>query len=159
MDEVTVESIRNFSFWVTRGRGFFLGSYIRMIRTSITVSLRLEKTTKLIQSMDHQPIPNMPINYVPQCHICPFLERPPGMVIPPPLWASCCKISAHTRFVLTQPNKPSIRFLIKLFYWCLLWQRHPMQRAKSTPFSCKSILILYPSPYRHVCNDTGWEKM
>ncbi len=36
-------------------------------------SLRLEKTSEVIQS-NHQPIPAMLTNYVPQCHIHSFLN-------------------------------------------------------------------------------------
>ena len=42
----------------------------------ITESLRLEKMSKIIQS-NHQPIPSIPINHVPQCHVS---STPPGTV-------------------------------------------------------------------------------
>jgi len=37
-------------------------------------SLRLEKTTKIIES-NCQPIATVPLSHVPQCHIYPFLEN------------------------------------------------------------------------------------
>jgi len=43
----------------------------------IIESLRLEKTSKTIQS-NSQPIPTMPTNHVPQFHFCPFLEHLQG---------------------------------------------------------------------------------
>ena len=43
----------------------------------IIESLRLEETTQITQS-NHQPIPTMPTDWVPQCHIHPFLENLQG---------------------------------------------------------------------------------
>jgi len=45
----------------------------------------LEETTKI--TSNHQPIPTMPTNRIPQCHIYTFLECFQG-VIPPPPWAA-----------------------------------------------------------------------
>ena len=45
-----------------------------IITVRITESLRSEKTTKISQA-NHQPIPTMRTNHVPQCHIYPSLEN------------------------------------------------------------------------------------
>ena len=65
-------------------------------RHRIMESLRLEKTTEITQS-NHQPIPTMPTNHVPQCHIYTFLEHHqgkwlhhlPGQPVPVPHHSFC----------------------------------------------------------------------
>ena len=54
-----------------------------MLAHRITESLRLEKTSKITKS-NHQPIPTMPINHVPQCHISTILEVLQGQWRMPP---------------------------------------------------------------------------
>ena len=67
------------------GEGWLWSSVRRQSRSTqlstgnhrITEPLRLEKTTKIIQS-DHQPIPTIPTDHVPKCHISTFLEHLQG---------------------------------------------------------------------------------
>ena len=47
---------------------FFLSFLHQFVNNKIIDSLKLEKTSKIISS-NCQPIPTMPTNHVPQCHI------------------------------------------------------------------------------------------
>ena len=67
-------------------------------------SLRLEKTTKVIES-NHQSITTCPLNCAPQCHISTFLEHLqgqwlhhlPGHPVPTPHHSSWEEISHNTQ--------------------------------------------------------------
>jgi len=48
-----------------------------MVKLRIIESFRLEKTSKTTQS-NHWPIPSMPTNYIPQCHIHTIPEQLQG---------------------------------------------------------------------------------
>lgn len=68
MDETT-----QFSFTVL----CFMDSFSKYSLVSldrVIESLRLERTSEIIQS-NHQLIHTMPINHVPKCHNCTFLEH------------------------------------------------------------------------------------